>query len=272
MIVHFTVISIQCVALAAFLILWYFWVKKRIEIPAISDEDEKILFPFRYFSWMLMGLIFVTCLLQIHFVRVSATVHERLAAMANFYANQEQSLRSLDELRDTLEKLRRDIDANSKGLRAHGNGRNSLSRESETGADLAVANVDQLKTEALASLQTLRDVQRDNSFAREAKASSATQPVHTVNHSTPGVDSPRQGDGKVYSMRLSRVGRVVEDGLSVKKRPVVNSPVVEQLAWGQEVKVTEKRMSNEEMWFKIVTPSGRSGWVDYRQVKLDGNS
>jgi uncharacterized protein YgiM (DUF1202 family) len=73
-------------------------------------------------------------------------------------------------------------------------------------------------------------------------------------------------------MRLSRVGRVVEDSVPVKKRPTDNSPVVEQLAVGQEVKVTEKRLSRKDLWFRIVTPSGRAGWVDYRSVRLDKNS
>ncbi|MBI4965126.1 MAG: SH3 domain-containing protein [Desulfomonile tiedjei] len=270
MIVHFIVISIQCAALAAFLIIWYSWARKKIEIPVTGDDNDKILFPFRHFSWMLMGLVFVTCLLQIHFIRVSASVHEKLAAMSNFYTNHEQSIRSLDELKDMLEKLRRDIDANSRSLRAHAIARDSNSKLSEKVADLAVTNVDQVKTEALASLRVLRDVQTNNAFAKEAKASSPTpQPVHP---SARGNETPRQADAKAYSMRLSRLGRVAEDRLSVKKRPAANSPVVEQLAWGQEVKVTEKRQSNEEMWFRIVTPSGRSGWVDYRQVKLDGNS
>jgi len=269
MIVHFFVISTQCAALGAFLILWYFWVKKRIETEASVDDGDQVLFPFRYFSWMLMGLVLVSCLLQIHFIRVSATVHEKLAAMTNFYSNQEQSLRSLDELKITIERLRRDFDANSKGLRSQAVSQRQPSKTPEMVADLAVANVDQLKTEALASLQVLKDVQKGNSFAKEAKASYATQPATPASRE---INAPGRGDGKVYSMRLSRVGRVVEDGLSVKKRPMENSPVVEQLAWGQEVKVTEKRLSNEEMWFRIVTPSGRAGWVDYRRLKLEGNS
>lgn len=269
MIAHFIIISTQCAALVAFLILWYFWVKKRIDTPPSVDGDDKILFPFRYFSWMLMGLVLVSCLLQFHFVRVSAAVHEKLSAISKFYSHHEQSMRSLDELRNELARLRRDVDANSRGLRARAVVQNSFSRTSETVSDLAVANVDQLKTDALASLQVLRDAQKSNSFAREAKASYATEPVSS---SSSEATPRRQPDGKVYSMSLNRVGRVVEDGLSVKKRPAPNSPVVEQLACGEEVKVTEKRLSNEDVWFRIVTPSGRAGWVDYRRVRLEGNS
>ena len=40
---------------------------------------------------------------------------------------------------------------------------------------------------------------------------------------------------------------------------------------GQEVKVTEKRIVNEGVWFRIVTPSGHAGWVDYRYLKLEGS-
>ena len=269
MIVHFVIVSTQCAALAAFLILWYFWVKKRIETALPVDDNEKVLFPFRYFSWLLLGMVLVSCLLQIHFVRVSAEVHEKLAAMTNFYSNQAQSIRSLDELKVTLERLRRDIDANCRSLRAKASGRDYFPKAGETAPDLAVTNVDQLKTDALASLQALRDIQEDNGFSKEAKASSASQagppPARAI-------DPPRKAGGKVYSMRLSRVGRVVEDGVPVKKRPTENSPVVEQLVCGQEVKVTEKRLSNEDMWFRIVTPSGRAGWVDYRRVKLDKKS
>jgi len=269
MIAHFIIVSTQCAVMAAFLILWYFWVKKRIETSLLADGEEQVLFPFRYFSWVLISLILVTCLAQIHFVRVSATVHQKMAAMTNFYRNQEQTIRSLEELKATVEKLRRDVDANFRGLRAQTASHGSISKDSDMPADLAVAHVDQLKEEALSSLRALKDVQKGASFAKEAKASSAGQAVQPTSREA---KSPRQGDSKVYSMRLSRVGRVVEEGLSVKKRPEDNSPVIEKLAWGQEVKVTEKRVSHEEMWFRIVTPSGRAGWVDYRQLKLEGNS
>ena len=269
MIAHCIIISTQCAVLAAFLILWYFWVKKRIETSLHVGGEEQILFPFRYFSWVLISLILVTCLAQIHFVRVSATVHEKMAAMTNFYRNQEQTIHSLEELKATIKKLRRDVDSNFRGLRAQMASHGSVPKDSEITADLAVAHVDQLKEEALASLQSLKNVQKGASFAKEAKASSAGRAVHETSREA---KYPRQGGSKVYSMRLSRVGRVVEEDLSVKKRPEDSSPVIEKLAWGQEVKVTEKRVSHEDIWFRIVTPSGRAGWVDYRQLKLEGNS
>jgi hypothetical protein len=269
MIVHFIIISTQCAAVAAFLILWYFWVKKRIETAISVDHDEKVLFPFRYFSWLLIGLVLVSCLLQIHFIRVSAAVHEKLAAMTNFYGNQEQSIRTLDELKTMLERLRKDIDANSRNLRAKAFGHEYLSQTRGAVADLTVANVDQLKTEALAGLQALRDVQNKNGFRKEARASSA---FPAASSPAPVIDPPQKKDGNAYSMRLSRTGRVMADKLSIHKRPAEDSPVVEQLDRGQEVKVTEKRLSYEDMWFRIVTPSGRTGWVDHRQLKLDGNS
>jgi hypothetical protein len=267
MIVHFIIISTQCAALAAFLILWYFWVKKRVETVLPGEDTQRVLFPFRHFSWLLMGLVLVSCLLQIHFVRVSAEVHEKLAAMTNFYGNQEQSIRTLDELKTMLERLRKDIDANSRNLRAKAFGHESLSQTRGAVADLTVANVDQLKTEALASLQALRDIQNSNGFRKEARASSA---FPAASSPAPVIDSPQKEDGNAYSMRLSRTGRVIADKLSIHKRPAEDSPVVEQLDRGQEVKVTEKRLSDEDMWFRIVTASGRAGWVDHRRLKLDG--
>ncbi len=88
------------------------------------------------------------------------------------------------------------------------------------------------------------------------------------------VRKPKSGEedaDKVYSMRLNRNGRTTIDNLRVRKLPVSDAPVVEKLMSGQEVKVTEKRIVNEGVWFRIVTPSGRAGWVDYRYLKLDGS-
>jgi uncharacterized protein YgiM (DUF1202 family) len=62
------------------------------------------------------------------------------------------------------------------------------------------------------------------------------------------------------------------DNLRVRKRPQTDAPVVERITTEQPVKVTEKRLINETVWFRIVTPSGKTGWVDYRYLKLEGNA
>jgi uncharacterized protein YgiM (DUF1202 family) len=69
-------------------------------------------------------------------------------------------------------------------------------------------------------------------------------------------------------MSLNRKGRVLTDNLRVHKRPGLQTGVVDKLMAGQEVKVTEKLMANDAMWFRVVTPSGRSGWVHFGHVKL----
>jgi N-acetylmuramoyl-L-alanine amidase len=73
-------------------------------------------------------------------------------------------------------------------------------------------------------------------------------------------------------MRLSRIGKVTVESLRVRQRPQLSAPVIEQLTSGQEVKVTEKRVQNENIWFRVITPAGKAGWVDFRFLKLEGNA
>ncbi|MDD3474177.1 MAG: SH3 domain-containing protein, partial [Syntrophaceae bacterium] len=60
--------------------------------------------------------------------------------------------------------------------------------------------------------------------------------------------------------------------LRVRKSPDETSDVVETLSAGKLVKVTEKRFQKDRVWFRIITPTGRAGWVDFNFVKLDGNA
>ena len=117
MILHVMIISIQCAAVAAFLILWYFWVKGKLAASAFLEDEDQILFPFRYFSWVLAGVILATCLAQIHFVRVSSVVHERMTGLNDLYSRQENQARSLLELKTMITKVREDMHANFQGLR-----------------------------------------------------------------------------------------------------------------------------------------------------------
>ncbi len=112
------IIVLQLAALAAFLILWYFWVKRKLEASFLLEEEENVLFPFRYFSWIFIGVILITCLVQIHFVRVSSSVYERMASLSSSFKKQEQHTKAIDDLKLTVDKLRADLESNFRTLRA----------------------------------------------------------------------------------------------------------------------------------------------------------
>lgn len=267
MILHSATVAAQCAALAAFLMLWYSWTKKQIEASYPIGGREADLFPFRSFAWVFLGLVLVTCIVQIHFIRVSATVHERLAAMIDYYQAQEQNMRSIEELKATVERLRRDMQTNFQGLRAQ----TAMALQAKPVAPVTEVHLARADANEVAEATPKKEARilADQGFAREARSFSKeprTEPKATEHRKRAPV-AP-----KAYSMRLSRMGRVLLDDLVVKKRPVDDAPVLEHLAAGQEVKVTEKRILNDEMWFRVVTPSGHAGWVDYRHVKLEGNS
>ena len=267
MILHIVIISLQCAALAGFLILWYYWIKKNIEATNLPNEDCRV-FPFRSFAWVFIGIVFVSCVLQVHFVRVSATVHERLAAMAHCYQNQEQNTRSLEELKATVERLRRDMETNFKVLRVQSAGGGHAGAMNPV-RQMSAAKGDSLDTSGPMDFQVVRIMPSDAGFAKEAKSSSTATSINRAAQSRRKANDIKS---QAFSMPLSRMGRVVQDNLSVKKRPINDSPVLEHLTAGQAVKVTEKRLLNDEMWFRVITPSGRAGWVDYRRVRLEGNS
>jgi hypothetical protein len=263
MLIQLLIIFLQVSIVAAFLILWYFWVRKKMATSLLLDDNEQVLFPFRYFSWIFIGLIVVVSLVTTHFVRVSAAMHERLASFSAVAHKQEQQAKSVEEMKSALEKLRHEMDANFKTLRAQAADQYALMKyiESSGTARLALSRGDK---DAVASVQAPVADPLKNRFAKEAKAFSAAKSLQQ--------DSEKAGEGKVLSMRLARVGRVVTDKLRVRQRPQADAPVVEQLGAGQEVKVTEKRVMNENMWFKVITPTGKAGWVDFRYLKLEGSA
>lgn len=268
MILHFAIIAVQCAALAAFIILWYFWVKKRIESSMYFEEEEQVLFPFRYFSWILMGLVVITVVAQVHFVRVSSLVHERVACMTGYYEKQQKHTATLEELRGMVVRLRSDVDSNFRSLRAQIPEKLVQVRQSEPADEsgpLAAAGPG--RSQALVKLEPLRTASNRGGFGREARASSSAMVASLPNRT----DSASEKDDREYSMRLQREGRVLTDRLRVRKRPQLEAPIVERLMSGQKVKVTEKRLLKENLWFRVITPSGRAGWVDYRYVKLGGS-
>ncbi len=270
MLIHISVIALQCTALAAFLILWYFWVRRKLGSPFLLHDGEEVLFPFRHFSWILMGLVVVTCAAQVHFVRVSSTVHERMAALAGCYGKQEQQTRDIEDLKSTLEKLRREMAHQFKDLRVQIPQQLARIMPTETIGLNATRGAG--SQEGGPSAGELPGKGPDkNAFAREAKASSRGAARQAATEA-PGKSSSHREPKKTHGMRLSRQGMVTTDSLHVKKEPKLDSPVVETVQSGDNVKVTEKRLERERMWFRVITPSGRAGWVEFHHVRLGGNA
>ena len=61
MIIHVLVVALMIVVAAAFLILWYFWVKKRISSVDFNMAQESLLLPFKDFCWVFLGVLLLTC-------------------------------------------------------------------------------------------------------------------------------------------------------------------------------------------------------------------
>jgi uncharacterized protein YgiM (DUF1202 family) len=74
------------------------------------------------------------------------------------------------------------------------------------------------------------------------------------------------------SMTLDLNGRVITDALRVRKRPASDAVVIDKLGSGEQVKVTEKRVVDRKLWYRVITPSGRAGWVDFRYLELLASS
>jgi hypothetical protein len=264
MLIQSIVIMLQVAVIAAFLILWYFWVRKKMAASfLLEDKDhEQVLFPFRYFSWIFISVIIVLSLVTVHFVRVAAGVHERFASFSGTLEKQEQQAKSLDDLKGAMEKMRLDMESNFKSLRAQSSDQYALMKYMEASGEARLAS-NHSDREPLVSIQApVADTK--NRFANEAKASTASRALQQ--------DLEKTEDSQSYSVKLSRVGKVTAESLRVRQRPKTNAQVIEQLSAGQEVKVTEKRVQNENTWFRVITPAGKAGWVDFRFLKLEGNA
>jgi predicted outer membrane lipoprotein len=270
MILHIMVISILCAAVAAFLILWYFWVKGKLGASAFLEDEDQVLFPFRYFSWILIGVILATCVAQIHFVRVSSTVHERMSVLGGLYERQELQAQSITDLKAMLQKVRTDMHANFQGLRAQIAETVTAANTTQTVQTDRTAQSPPLRKPTLLSANRNRNVTQTNGFAGEAKAASSKDVTGSIAERRSG---PRQTNTQPDRfMALSREGRILTNHLRVRNRPQPSATVIEKLMSGQQIKVTGKRLYGEKIWYRIVTPSGRAGWVDFRYVKLEGNA
>ncbi len=268
MAIYITVAALQLTAMAAFLILWYFWLKRRLQSSSCADEAEQELLPFRHFCHLLLSLVFFTCMIQIYFLWTSSTIRERIACVTSMCKKQEKGLRAIAELTGMIESLRKESATNSLLLqtRLRGQVPNVKDLEAFSGAGSPPEGL--LAGKPLNS-QTGRASSDNVGFGREAKASSAAS-IHRASgkrFQTRNYESDRG-----YSMDLNRQGHVVPERLRVHKRPQPNSEIIEKLSAGQRVKVTEKRLLRDSMWFRVITPSGRAGWVDFRYLTLDGSA
>lgn len=271
MLLHFTVIALECAAVAAFLILWYFWTKKKLLNSYMLEDDEHVLFPFRYFSWILVGIVLLTCVVQVHYVRTSSQLQERLAALSKEYRDQEQSLRSLQGLESSVDNLRKDLSVLVKEVRTQHVRQLAQIASAATPSLSAPGQTVGSDGELGASTTARRARAEREGFAGEARTSS----LAAARRPAPAPSKPEEqhhSPSEAYSMPLNRFAQVTVDSLRVRKRPAADAPVMEKLTAGEQVKVTEKRLFKDNMWFRIITPSGRAGWVDFRYVKLGGDA
>jgi|GEM_PF-457117 len=271
MIVHLAVIFLMIATLGAFLILWYFWVKKKVEASFFLDDEEQVLFPFRYFSWILIGLVVLTCLAQVHFLRVSASVHERLAHIAGFHKSQQSCAGAVNELKVMVQGVRKDLNAGFTKIAANSPAVPALAETLDKPASidetpLAPPAKTPPRGDLPPGLPKIGKADTRSSFAQEARASTSEDmtEIRTTENEAESKD-PAKG---VWSMSLKMEGKVTADSLRVRQEPEKNSRVVAKLRVGDNVKVTEKRIVDDGMWFRVITPNGRAGWVDFRFLKL----
>jgi hypothetical protein len=269
MLVHLVIVAIECAVIAAFLIAWYLVVKRKLRATFLR-EGGQLLSPFRYFSWILMALVVTTCMVQIHFLWNAFRLREEIGSLNKTFVQQQAGAAALADLKSEVERFRKTTESGFRELRSVNlSQRTHVPPPSGGAGDLALAQARSFDKEAQAGTGASRKDADKGGFAKEAKASSAraakAEPVPAVRK------SEDQEPKDTHSMRLSRVGNVISETLRVRRQPLPDAPVIESLSGGQKVKVTEKRLIKDTVWFRIVTPSGKAGWVDFRHLKLDNN-
>ncbi len=261
--VIFSIIQIAC--LVSFLVLWRMWIRKKLATSFLIEDEDRLLFPFRYLSWVLGGVVLITALAQAHFLWVTTRESQETSKIKALYAKVEEQGRSVDEMKRIVEKLGRDVELNFKALKVFGKDQLNQMRANKLTNDLRLRQNDSASKEPAPSKpnNTIKSASLQNPFAQEAKASSASAAV-----SDPTKNIEHNSDHA--SMRLSRKGKATADNLRVRKQPNEDSPIVDRLMAGQTIKVTEKKITGDRIWFRVITPSGRAGWVEYSYVKLEG--
>ncbi|MGD9818366.1 MAG: SH3 domain-containing protein [Desulfomonilaceae bacterium] len=263
---HLIFVFVQAATLAAFMIMWRMWIRKKLTASFLIEDEDRITFPFKYFSWVLLAVFLVTSVAQTHYVWTSHNFEKNASALKNVYQMAEKHGQHIEETKMIVEKLARELELNTKAVKLFSKDLPSLVRSSKMTNDLKVA-----PNEAAPKPTQLRASLNTGSFDKEAKASSKERVLPDAKNRSDSESVGEESDS-VHSMRLNRRGSVVGNGLRVRKSPDETSDVVETLNAGKLVKVTEKRFQKDRVWFRIITPTGRAGWVDFNFVKLDGNA
>ena len=266
---HLTVTLLMLAALAAFLLLWYFWVKGKLGNSFFLEDEQQFLFPFRYFSWILLGVVLLTSVMQIHFLRVSSMVHEKLASMAFVYKAQNGLGEDVQDIKSMISALRYDLGPQFRPAETNTSDQRVAGRQSPPEGS-PVSQQNRVRPDrAIAGLGPADRMTSGNGFAQEARSSSYRQARANPSDESRVRD---EATGKGASMALDLTGRVTIDALRVRKRPTTGAEVIDKLVSGAQVKVTEKRIVDERMWYRVITPSGKAGWVDFRYLELQASS
>lgn len=260
----FSIIQIAC--LVIFLVLWRLWIKKKLASSFLIEDEDRLLFPFRYLSWILGGVVLITALAQAHFLWVSTTEKKETSKIKALYTKVEEQGRTIDEMKKIMEKLGRDVELNFKALKVFGKDQLNQMRSNKLTNDLRLQNDPPAKDSSAAKPNTIKSASLQGGFAQEAKASSSS----AASTSTP--EPPKNNDqfSDNSSMHLSRKGKSITDNLRVRKQPSEDAPIVDKIMSGQPIKITEKKVLGEKVWFRVVTPSGKAGWVELSYIKLEG--
>ncbi|MGC8660540.1 MAG: SH3 domain-containing protein [Desulfomonilaceae bacterium] len=255
---------IQIVAMVSSLVIWRMWIKKKLASSFLIEDEDRFLFPFRYISWVLGGVVLVTILAQVHFLWVSGKLSKEDSKIQAVYTKVENQGHNVDEMKRIIEKLSRDVELNFKALKVFGKDQLNQMRSNKLTNDLRLRQNDPTQKDISSTKSTpIKSASLQNPFGQEAKASSAS----SITDSTKRVDHSIKDSS---SMRLNRRGKATTDNLRVRKQPSEESQIVDRLMAGQPVKITEKKVSGDKIWFRVITPSGKAGWVDYSYVRLDG--
>lgn len=258
----FSILQVACIV--SLVVLWRMWIKKKLASSFLIEDEDRLLFPFRYLSWIIGGVVLVTALAQTHFLWVSIKETRDNSKIKALYSKVEEQGHSIDETKRIVEKLGRDVELNFKALKVFGKDQLTQMRTNKLTSDLRLRHNEPVpKESAPQKANTIKSASLQNAFAQEAKASSASTPVPD---SQKNYDHPTDSS----SMRLTRKAKAIADNLRVRKQPSEDAQIVDKLMSGQVIKVTEKKVAGDKVWFRIITPSGKAGWVDYSYVKLEG--
>jgi len=256
-------------AVVACLSIWRDRIKNRPEAHDTADRAEHALSGMRLNAWLLIGLIVPASIAQAQLLGLFTSIRDDLALLV---APANNPGIKIDEVKNMLRDLQTDVTLKIDGAQMSAR----RDRQRLSGISIpprALTGVENSGSVGAFALPKVARVEAD--FARAAQAS-ALGSVKSLQSDAPRSPRARAGAKEKesppppggWSMPLNLVGLVRADTLIVRQQPSTAAPVVERLVSGQEIKVTEKRIIDKQMWYCVITPSGRSGWVDFRYVRL----